>query len=200
MKIKNLNKKVNHFNLVRNNKMNKTKFINRNTNLTNNKKAQIVIYDFMFGFITFLIIITIIMVMWFQTTTRIGQENEQEMKLKIAYDLAGILTQTPGSPERWELNETYFLSENFTIGLATSHNVLSRKKLDSFIQMNEERGYEEIVEMLNMHSYSYQIRIRDKDNRPIETIGRNPGYNISGTVTRRVILDNEIASIEVTIY
>jgi hypothetical protein len=175
----------------------------RNLNFTNNftnKKGQIVVYDFMFGFITFLVIITIITLLWFQNYARVIQENEQEMKLKMAYDISAILSQTSGNPPRWELNESFYLVENFTLGFAIDYNVLCPMKIEAFKNITNNRDDDDINELLNIPSYNYQIRLRDVDNRIILNIGQDQGFNISGTVSRKVFLNNEVVTMEVTIY
>jgi len=170
-----------------------------------NKKGQVVVYDFIFGFITFVVIITLVTLMWFKANARVAQENDQEMKLKIAHDLASMLTQTPGVPPRWELNQTFYDNpdNNFTIGLAIDNNVISRKKLSAFIRMNSSavsRGYDNITEdLFKLGEYDFYMKIR-KGTEVINTSGKLPKENLSATITRKVLIDGEIRNLELTIY
>jgi len=168
-----------------------------------NKKGQIVVYDFMFGFITFIIIITVITLLWFSTTAKVSQENEQETRLKIAHDITAILSQTQGKPARWELEDATFLKNtNFSIGLAIDNNVLSQNKVNRFMNMNDTAllGYDGVKQLLNIPNYDYYIKIRDVKNNILNRTGINPLSNLSSTVTRKVLIDGEVRSLEVTIY
>lgn len=172
----------------------------KNRNLK--KKGQIVIYDFLFGFITFIVILTLITLMWFKASARIQLDSEQETKLKIARDLSAIITQTPGNPPRWELNDTVWQDSNFTIGLANDNNVLSKYKLVTFITMHSLTydRYEDIKSMFKLGMYEYYIKIRDKESNVIYTVGTAPGEELSVTIARKVIIDGEINTFEFTIY
>lgn len=171
-----------------------------------NKKGQVVVYDFIFGFITFIVIITLITLMWFKATARVTQEIDQEMKLKIAHDISSILTQTPGNPPRWELNKTFYnnVDNNFTLGLAIDNNVISKNKLRAFIYMNSTPGggvgYGKIREdLLRLGRYNFYMKIRE-GNEVVNTTGRPPKENLSATISRKVIIDGEIKTFEFTIY
>jgi len=167
-----------------------------------NKKGQIVIYDFLFGFIVFIVILTMITLLWFKADARIQLDQEQEAKLKIARDLSAILTQTPGTPIRWELNTTIWQDSNFTIGLASDNNVLSKQKWDTFYAMNNppyDRD-DDIKSMFRLGRYEYYIKIRNKQSNIIYSIGDPPEENLSVTIARKVLLNGEINTFEFTIY
>ncbi len=167
-----------------------------------NKKGQIVIYDFLFGFIVFIVILTMITLIWFKASARIQLDQEQETKLRLARDLSAIMTQTPGNPVRWELDSTVWQSSNFTIGLASDNNVLSKQKWDTFVAMHNtpyDRS-DDIKSMLRLERYEYYIKIRDKQSNAIYTIGNPPEENLSVTISRKILLDEEINTFEFTIY
>ena len=181
------------------------KMKNTSKNNYKNKKGQIVVYDFIFGFMTFTVIITLATLLWFRADARIGQEADLDIKMKMAHDIASILINTPGVPERWELDNAYGSTENFTVGLAIDHNVISSAKLARFIMLNYTafggEGYEGVRKNLfNLGRYNYYMQIKWKNGTIANVTGINPRENISATVTRKVIIDNEIKTLEFTVY
>jgi len=167
-----------------------------------NKKGQVVIYDFIFGFMTFIIIVTLITLMWFKSNARIIQENEQEIKLKIARDLSMILTQTPGNPTDWEFREEIWRNKNFTLGFGSDNGIISPRKLNTFIGMNHSsrRGYGQVKELMRLRGYDYYMKIRNRQWDIINVTGKSPKENLSSTVTRIVEINGEIMRLELTIY
>lgn len=177
--------------------------INRNINHNKkiNKKGQVVVYDFIFGFMTFILIITIATLLWFRITARITQEIDLDAKMKVAHDLASIMVNTPGNPARWEFDPSYGISKNFTIGLASDSNIISEKKLSSFIAINQSEGYEILRKnILNLGKYNFYMQIRWRNGTISNVAGKNSLENISASVSRKVIINNEIKTFELTIY
>ncbi|MCB9358935.1 hypothetical protein H6503_03320 [Candidatus Woesearchaeota archaeon] len=168
-----------------------------------NKKGQIVIYDFIFGFIIFIVLISITTLLWFTNGARVAQDLEQDTKLKIAHDVAIILTNTPGDPDRWEYESLdYCKNLNCTIGLALDNNVLSEDKVSRFIEMASSPtvNYSRVKELLNIKEYDYQLIIRHKNGTIMSSSGIDPENNISASITRIVRIDGDTRKFEFTIY
>lgn len=166
-----------------------------------NKKSQIVVYDFLFGFLAFIVIMSLVTMMWFKTSTQEKYNQIEEDKIQIANNLADILINSPGNPDNWEYNESIYKNSNFTIGLASDNNVLSIDKVNLFLNMNDSsyRGYNETKKLLRLEKYDYYVLIRDAANN-INKTGKDPLENISVATSRQVIIDNEIKTLQIIIY
>lgn len=172
-------------------------------NKINKKKSQIIVYDFLFGFVCFMIIIALVATMWFRTSANAQYRAIEEEKLNIANNIANMLIHTSGTPSNWEYYEEIYKESNFSIGLAIDNNVLSEKKVDIFFKMNNSdyRGYKETKELLRLANYDYYIILRNSTSNLItHRTGQDPNENLSVATTRKVIIENEPKTIEIIIY
>lgn len=167
----------------------------------NNKKSQIIVYDFLFGFLSFIVIITLVSLMWFRTSAQAERYELEKDQLHFATNIANQLIMTSGEPNNWEYDSAIYKDSNFTIGLATDNNILSNKKVEIFFNMNDSnyRGYDETKELLRLQQYNYYIKLRDINNN-VNATGKKPLENISVAVTRLVQIGNETKTLEVIIY
>lgn len=170
------------------------------------KKGQIVVYDFIFGFMAFIIVFTLAVVIWYQTTNRVMLEDIQAEKFKTARDLAGRLVYTPGYPPFWELDGCDGEAINCTIGLATSPLVLSEEKVEALVQFFDtpiqselEENYMILKDLLHVGIFDYYITIRD-GTTVVADAGFPSAGNLTVTVSRRVIFRDRIHTLEVTVH
>lgn len=166
------------------------------------RKGQVVVYDFIFGFTAFILVITVVSVMWFQTTSRVGVEDFQDEKFRLARGTAFSLISSPGYPENWEHDEECFtFAKNCTIGLALTPNHLSPDKLNRFISMhNGGNNYSEVRQMLGLQGYNYNFALRNSAGVRQFPAGVSLAGNLSVSVTRMVILDGQVYRLEFGLY
>ncbi|MFT4302999.1 MAG: hypothetical protein ACMXYG_00390 [Candidatus Woesearchaeota archaeon] len=168
------------------------------------KKGQIVVYDFIFGFAIFIIIISMVSILWFANNSRVIQEIEQQKKMRVAHDIANILINSPGYPTTWDFKEiTYCENNNCTFGLAVSHNQLSLNKFNEFKNFisSTTNGYNITRKSFKIYdTYDYEIVIRNPNGDIIEQIGLARDGNVSASISRLVFIGESIRRFEIIIH
>lgn len=172
-----------------------------------NKKAQVIIYDFLAAFVIFVVVVLVVALLWFRTSAQIENDRTAEEKLRIARDVSYILIKTEGHPLQWEkYHTTICLNENCSPGLAIDDNVVSQEKIDAFLLMSKntsggaDYGYNRTREMFNIEGYDFYFQYRDKYGNLLNSTGKNPYENLSINIKRAVMLNNAERIIEFSIY
>lgn len=167
--------------------------------MKSNKKSQVIIYDFLAGFIVFVFIILFASIFWFKTSAQVDYDKNTYNMLRQARDVSVMLIKTSGMPERWELKtpEQCF-EDNCTIGLVIDDNVISTKKLDAFLDL-EAYDYDRLKVLLGLKKYEYYFRIIEVKEIRVE-VGRNPLENLSVNIRRKVVINNTPMDFEFSIY
>ena len=172
-----------------------------------NRKGQVVVYDFISGFVIFMVIITVTSVFWFKVLGQINQDEQQYEKLQTARHISHILAKTEGYPYNWELNSAgNCLVNNCSIGLADDINIISSEKLDALIalieneSLGEDYGYNKTRMLLNIEKHDYYLILRDVDGAPNRSAGKEALQNISATIRRTIMIDDQLMALDFTVY
>ena len=168
---------------------------NKNNNITafyfGNKKSQSVVVDLFIALFVFVLIISIITIMWNKYNLDINQKiNQKEMWLKV-YHITDLLVESSGSPNNWYTLDDF---ENIkSIGLANLDRQLSSEKLVGFLTLSL-GNYSLTKKLLNIEGFEFHFILFDLDGIIAES-GLSPifyGSTISGRTTsirRYVSLD-----------
>ena len=133
-----------------------------------NKRAQSVIFDLFIALFIFVLITSMIIVMWNKYGIEINDKVEQkEMWLKT-YHITSLLAESKGYPINWYLNR----SDIGSLGLADMDRQLSSYKLFAFIDLSE-NNYSLVKNLLNIEGYNFYFRLFDKAG-PIMEVGQSP--------------------------
>lgn len=167
-----------------------------------NKKSQVVIYDFLAGFVIFSVIIIVTVALWFRLSAQMDYDLEAESKLRVARDISFVLTKTEGIPHDWHIDPTAQCVDNdCTLGLAVDNNVITDIKLKAFVAIaSETDGYARMKELLNCETYDFHIQFKDIYGNILNEVGQQPLENLSSNIKRYIIINNTEATIDVTIY
>lgn len=160
-----------------------------------NKKAQSVIFDLFIALFVFILITSIISIMWnkynFQIEDRV---NQKEMWLK-SYHITDLFVENQGSPGNWHKN----FSNLEVLGLAYTDRKLSSEKIEGFLNFSlseninvswsdKTNGYNLTRELLNIEGFEFYFRLFNTFGVTIAESGRSPifyGNLIYGTTTIR---------------
>lgn len=185
----------------------RTHYKNSMKQIRRNRKGQVVVYDFISGFVIFMVIITVTSVFWFKVLGQINQNEQQYEMLQTTRHISHILAKTEGYPFNWELDPAgSCLANNCSIGLADDINIISSEKFDALITLienetlGEDYGYNRTRELLNIRKYDYYIILRDVDGAPNRSVGKEALQNISTTIRRTVMIDDQLMALDFTVY
>ncbi|MBL7050893.1 hypothetical protein ISS04_01890 [Candidatus Woesearchaeota archaeon] len=173
-----------------------------------NKSAQAVIIDFFIALSIFILLVSMIAIMWNKYHFELNQKvTQKDMWLKT-YHVSDILIHTSGSPSEWEninwegnMGDINNLIE--TVGLVSFDRQLDSNKVQEFVNMTN--NYNASRELLNIEGYHLYFRLFDKDMR-IHESGPNPIlFNAERTTSvRRYVQcdegDNRRCILEVSLW
>ena len=153
-----------------------------------NKSAQAVIIDFFIALSIFILIVSMISIMWNKYNWELNRKvTQKDMWLKT-YHISDILVHTPGSPSAWEyvnwednIGDINNLIE--TVGLVSFDRQLDSNKVQEFVNMTN--NYNASRELLNVEGYNLYFRLFGA-NMLISESGPNPNlYNAERTTSVR---------------
>ena len=169
----------------------------------NHKKSQSVVFDLFIALFIFVLITSIISIMWNKYNFQINDQVHQKEMLIKNYHITDLFVESRGSPENWH--------EDFNsidiLGFTERDGYLSYDKLDGFINFslsedmnlswsNHSDGYDLVKELLNIEGFEFYFRVFNLLGENIFESGRSPifyGDLISGSTisTRRYVSLNE---------
>jgi hypothetical protein len=169
--------------------------------MKSNKKAQIIVYDFMAGFVIFTVLIVITSMFWFRAMGQVESDRELDLKLNTARQISQILAKTQGNPLRWEVDYVEnCIARDCAIGLAIDDNVLSKQKIDAFIELSTGDGYNRTRELLNIGKYDFYFQYRTIEGSLLNYSGKDPSENMSVNIRRIVVVDGEMRAVEFSLH
>jgi len=167
-------------------------------NRLKNKSGQAVIIDFFIALFIFILLVSMISIMWNKYNFELNQKvTQKDMWLKT-YHISDILVHTSGSPSAWENIDWESEPENIntiieTVGLVSFDRQLDSSKVEEFVKLNE--NYNVLSELLNVEGYHLYFRLFDEDMFIVES-GPSPSlYNAERTTSvRRYVQCDESAN------
>ena len=158
-----------------------------NINL-NNEKAQVGIIDMLASVFIFMILMTVVMIYWYDYNRTLLDRLEKENSMTIALGVTDNLIKNPGKPTDWNSSNV------LVIGLASSDRILSEEKVQSFcnISYNQTRALLNIMHQFYFSILTYQSGSWSK--KEIEC-GLIPSANATTVinVARPVVYKNQLA-------
>ncbi len=154
-----------------------------------NKKAQVGVWDLLAAVFLFVILMTVIMIYWYDYNRDILTKLENENALSTALSVTDNLIKTPGKPTAWNTTNVQ------VFGLAVSDRELSEEKVEQFCNLTNS-SYNQSRTLMNlMHQFHFLIltyEAGDWSKKEIEC-GIAPYGNIIKVVsiTRAVIYKNQ---------
>ena len=162
------------------------------------KSGQAVIIDFFIALFIFILLVSMISIMWNKYNFELNQKvTQKDMWLKT-YHISDILVHTPGSPSAWEnvdwennFNDINDLIE--TVGLVSFDRSLDSDKIEEFVNLTN--NYTAVKGLLNIEGYQLYFRLFDADMLITES-GPSPNlYNAERTTSvRRYVQCDESSS------
>lgn len=155
------------------------------------KKAQIALTDLIFSLFIFLAIVIITSLAWSNTLIKMDEIEGYSEIQKKTYLVSYQLIESSGYPLGWNVS-TYTL-----IGLVDSRNVLSMRKWDEFLKLDNET----LKENLGVPEYGLHVELRRLDNTIINATGETPSdYSISSSMISYVLYNNSVSKLYVTLW
>ncbi len=153
------------------------------------KKSQLITMDFMVGSIIFLVLITISFVSLYTYPIRLNDEQNKNELLLNTLQVSDTLIKTPGVPGAWEKNS----SSLRVIGLAESDRVLSKKKVDSFVNLD----YNKTRQLFGFNDFYFKL---SNNTGNITTYGKSFNGTNSISIRRYVFYEGSRAKMEITFW
>ena len=159
---------------------------------TYSKKAQIIMYDFIFAFVIFLFVLTAVFTTWYMINNQtIKDAAFAENQDKASYVLRSLL-DSPGYPPYWEQNySTYCINANCSLGLANKPGIITNDKLNAFIGLyNSSGGSARISEIMRVPDKVIIFQLLGIDGKVIKALGYQNSANRSVSVQSPVIINS----------
>ncbi|MBU4501733.1 MAG: hypothetical protein KKA79_04020 [Nanoarchaeota archaeon] len=156
------------------------------------RKAQLASVDLFIAITVFLILITATIYTWNLYNIRFNENLEYEKMELVAFQITDLLVKNPGHPTGWEEN-----SLNVgVIGLAQDDRILSQDKITAFVNFD----YNTTKEKFKIMSYDYKFRVKDLSDNVLQESGLDFTGDTSIVLERYVLLNNEKAIMEFTLW
>ncbi|MBW2985450.1 hypothetical protein KY313_02230 [Candidatus Woesearchaeota archaeon] len=153
-----------------------------------NKKSQSVVIDLFIALFVFILIMSIITIMWNRYNLDLNQKiTQKDMWLK-AYHITDLLVESQGNPIDWEINISnisYVRNHVSSIGLVNLDRQLSLDKVEAFKILSNSTNYNITRELLNIEGFEFYFTLFHSSGLIFES-GNSPifyGDLISGRTT-----------------
>lgn len=151
------------------------------------KKAQVGILDMLASVFIFLILMTVVMIYWYDYNRTLLDRLEKENSMTIALAVTDNLIKNPGKPTDWNSSNV------LVIGLASSDHELSEEKVQGFCNMS----YNQTRALLNiMHQFYFSVLTYESGSwsKKEAECGLMPSENSTIiNVARPVVYKNQLA-------
>ena len=157
-----------------------------------NKKSQSVIFDLFMALFIFIIITSILIILWNRYNIDINDRLIHKEMLLKTYHITDLLVESQGTPSNWqELDDETNIK---SLGLADLDRKLSSDKLTKFLDLSS-GNYTLTKNLLNIEGFEFYFKLFDINAKIKAESGINPiffGSDIPGrttTIRRYVTLE-----------
>ena len=121
-----------------------------------NKKSQSVVFDLFIALFVFVLITSIILVMWNKYSLEMEDKIIQKDMWLKTYHITSLLVESKGNPINWHTN----YSNIGSFGLADIDRQLNSSKLFAFLNLSE-NNYSLVRNLLNIEGYEFYFKLSD---------------------------------------
>lgn len=156
-----------------------------------NKRAQSVVLDLFIALFIFVLINSLLIIMWGKYGNEIDEKvSQKDMWLK-SYYITDLLVESPGNPIDWHEGD---LNDIKSLGIAEKNRRLNYAKLEKFLDITSQ-NYSTARKLFNIEGFEFYFKLFDARG-PISEAGQNPifiGGDIPGRTTtiRRYVYSDE---------
>ncbi len=155
--------------------------------------GQAAITDLFVAISIFIILVTITTLTWDLYKIRLDNRLSYDDMVLKSFQISDTLVKSFGSPDNWETNP----QQVQTIGLIETEKVLSKAKVDAFVQ---QLNYSFIKDLFNINLYDFYFTLNAPNGTVLVTKGLSPQGKYNVNLARVIVYQNQPTTMEFSLW